>query len=169
MIPVLSTQPRQEAGPGTAVSPLAASLCEEGSPPSWFGTLGGPDAQPSGSRELPARPDLGALCQNHSAAAAPGPGRGPRLIPTALSPAPGGRWQVPSFLPSPSPGLGGTRLPTLPSPAFILPSGLVAESCCCARCGPHSGLVSLEGAEVRWYSRNSSFTIASCLLCFNPK
>ena len=71
-----------------------------------------------------------------------------------LSPAPGGRPQVPSSLPSPCPGLGGPRLPTLPSLAFVLPSGLVAKSCCCAKCSPHSGLVSLERAEVRWYSRN---------------
>lgn len=83
------------------------SLSEEGSPPSWFGTLGDPGEQTSGSCQLPARPHLGALCQYHSAAAAAGPGQGPRPVPTALSrsstPAPGGR-------------SAGLFLPPLPMP-----------------------------------------------------
>ena len=102
---------------------------------------GGPRCPTLRLRELPAQPDLGALCQNHSAAAAPGLGRGPRVA-------------GPFLPPLPVPRAGRPRLPTLPSLAFVLPSGLVAKSCCWARCSPHSGLVSLERAEVRWYSRN---------------
>lgn len=111
MIPVLSTQPRQEAGPGTAVSPLAASLCEEGSPPSWFGTLGGPGAQPSGSVSCP-------LSQTWV----------PSAKITLLQPPRG--WdggpgsQVPSSLPSPCPGLVGPGFPRCPHLLLFCPPAL---------------------------------------------
>ena len=100
--------------------------------------------------------------------------RGPSPFPQLVRPSPpGGISESSSFLPSLCPGLEGAgfpRCPRLPIWAFFLPFNFVAKPCCCTRCRTERGTcLARRGWSQVVLQKLLSFTIASCLICFNPK